>query len=126
MKSAKNWTVPPNLVDPSIQAAYENPSVDESLQQFIWGYPEVVSIRKYLADKIGWDQLKTDETLLPILRNLSASHSTERSAEKLQTTLDSFVNSGGEINLKPRLQAAVDRLKNDAEIKNHKRPRSVY
>ncbi|XP_055709950.1 DNA excision repair protein ERCC-5 homolog [Phlebotomus papatasi] len=57
---------------PSIQVlqAYLYPDVDDSKEAFVWGSPDVESIRELAKKKFGWPRSRTDELLDPVLKKL--------------------------------------------------------
>lgn len=57
---------------PSIQVlqAYLYPDVDDSKEAFVWGSPDVESIRELAKKKFGWTRSRTDELLDPVLKKL--------------------------------------------------------
>ncbi|XP_055681995.1 DNA excision repair protein ERCC-5 homolog isoform X2 [Lutzomyia longipalpis] len=58
---------------PSINVlrAYLYPDVDDSQEAFVWGSPDVESIREFTKKKFGWTSNRTDELLDPVLKKLS-------------------------------------------------------
>ncbi|KAI9595498.1 hypothetical protein BDF19DRAFT_440680 [Syncephalis fuscata] len=57
--------------DPRVADAYLHPTVDDTSGLFQWELPDLDGIRWYLMKKIGWEQEKVDERLLPIIRRLN-------------------------------------------------------
>jgi DNA excision repair protein ERCC-5 len=45
--------------------AYMQPIVDEDPETLDWGMPDLDGIRRYMRQKAGWDEVKTDGPLLP-------------------------------------------------------------
>lgn len=54
----------------NVAEAYLYPTVNEEKDAFTWGYPDAVSICEFTKKNFGWTKLKTDETLLPVLKKL--------------------------------------------------------
>jgi len=93
-----------------------NPTVDSSMEPFRWGTPDLDSIRQYTNVKFGWDQLKCDTLLKPMMKIF------ECQAKEIsrQMTLDNFVTIGKSSLLLPttkrkiksqRLARAMKKLK---------------
>lgn len=56
--------------------------MDDSRGSFLWGKPDVDKIREFCQRYFGWNRMKTDESLYPVLKHLNA-HQT-------QLRIDSF------------------------------------
>lgn len=80
----KTWTLPSNFGSDEIIDAYMNPKIDDSKERFVFGRPDLELLRRFCAQKFGWEAAKTDELLLPVLRAYD-----ER---QTQQTLDNFVS----------------------------------
>ncbi|SMN22387.1 similar to Saccharomyces cerevisiae YGR258C RAD2 Single-stranded DNA endonuclease, cleaves single-stranded DNA during nucleotide excision repair to excise damaged DNA [Maudiozyma saulgeensis] len=52
--------------------AYMNPEVDHDTTPFVWGYPAIDMLRNFLEDHLGWTQEKTDEILLPLMKDINS------------------------------------------------------
>uniref|UniRef100_A0A8B9G9Y8 DNA repair protein complementing XP-G cells n=1 Tax=Amazona collaria TaxID=241587 RepID=A0A8B9G9Y8_9PSIT len=69
--------------NPAVAEAYLNPMVDETRGSFIWGKPDVEQIREYpFTNRFGWTRVKTDEILLPVMKQLNL--------QQTQLRIDSF------------------------------------
>nr|XP_006131090.1 DNA repair protein complementing XP-G cells isoform X1 [Pelodiscus sinensis] len=68
--------------NPAVVEAYLKPVVDESKGTFIWGRPDVEQIREFCQNCFGWTRTKTDEILLPVLKQLNS--------QQTQLRIDSF------------------------------------
>ncbi|XP_054829644.1 DNA excision repair protein ERCC-5 [Eublepharis macularius] len=68
--------------NPAVAEAYLYPIVDESKGSFVWGRPDLELIREFCQSHFGWTKLKTDEVLLPVLKQLNA--------QQTQLRIDSF------------------------------------
>ncbi|ORY04915.1 PIN domain-like protein [Basidiobolus meristosporus CBS 931.73] len=82
----KKCYIPSSFPDRRVREAYINPMVDDSDQKFQWGIPDLDGLRGYMQDKLRWPESKTDETLIPIIKNIN-----QRKVEGNQTTLDGFL-----------------------------------
>ncbi|KYO39401.1 DNA repair protein complementing XP-G cells isoform B [Alligator mississippiensis] len=68
--------------NPAVAEAYWKPVVDERKGSFIWGRPDVEEIREFCLNHFGWTRTKTDEVLLPVIKQLNS--------EQTQLRIDSF------------------------------------
>lgn len=55
----------------SVRDAYMNPTVDFDETKFVWGSPDLDKLRNFLRQTIGWDKAKSDEVLVPLIRDLN-------------------------------------------------------
>ncbi|XP_062831531.1 DNA excision repair protein ERCC-5 [Anolis carolinensis] len=81
-KKLRKLEVAPGFPNPDVAEAYLHPVVDESKGSFIWGRPDLEEIREFCQSHFGWTKLKTDEVLLPVLKQLNA--------QQTQLRIDSF------------------------------------
>lgn len=51
--------------------AYLNPEVDKDPSPFEWGVPDLEGLRDFLMATIGWSQERTDEVLVPVIRDMN-------------------------------------------------------
>ncbi|NXX76664.1 ERCC5 protein, partial [Urocolius indicus] len=83
--------------NPAVAEAYLKPVVDETRSSFTWGKPDIEQIREYpftiyqgfslisctfCQDHFGWTRTKTDEILLPVVKQLNL--------QQTQLRIDSF------------------------------------
>ncbi|XP_015706948.1 DNA repair protein complementing XP-G cells isoform X1 [Coturnix japonica] len=68
--------------NPAVAEAYLKPVVDETRGSFTWGKPDVEQIREFCKDHFGWNRTKTDEILLPVMKQLNL--------QQTQLRIDSF------------------------------------
>ncbi|XP_019385228.1 PREDICTED: DNA repair protein complementing XP-G cells-like isoform X1 [Crocodylus porosus] len=68
--------------NPAVAEAYWKPVVDERKGSFIWGRPDVEEIREFCQNHFGWTKTKTDEVLLPVVKQLNS--------QQTQLRIDSF------------------------------------
>ncbi|KAM9282949.1 DNA excision repair protein ERCC-5-like isoform 1-T2 [Cariama cristata] len=68
--------------NPAVAEAYLKPVVDETRGSFTWGKPDVEQIREFCQDHFGWARKKTDEILLPVMKQLNL--------QQTQLRIDSF------------------------------------
>ncbi|KAM5288074.1 DNA excision repair protein ERCC-5-like [Ctenodactylus gundi] len=87
-KKLRKLQLAPGFPNPAVAEAYLRPVVDESQGSFLWGKPDLHKIREFLTACMfcqryfGWSRTKTDESLCPVLKQLSA--------QQTQLRIDSF------------------------------------
>uniref|UniRef100_A0A8D2L5H2 DNA repair protein complementing XP-G cells n=1 Tax=Varanus komodoensis TaxID=61221 RepID=A0A8D2L5H2_VARKO len=87
-KKLRQLLLAPGFPDPAVAEAYLHPVVDESKGSFVWGRPDLEQIREYPFFSIfseshfGWTKLKTDDVLLPVLKQMNA--------QQTQLRIDSY------------------------------------
>ncbi|PYI03068.1 PIN domain-like protein [Aspergillus sclerotiicarbonarius CBS 121057] len=117
-KQAAKIFLPPSFPDPRVDVAYQEPEVDSDPSPFQWGVPDLHGLRNYLMSTIGWSQERTDEVLVPVIRDMN-----RREQEGTQSNITSFfsgplgagafaprVRSGGQT----RMEKAFSRLRQQA------------
>lgn len=67
----KKLFLPVDFPSPAVEDAYLNPQVDSSSENFVWGIPDLEGIRRFLMSAVGWGPEKTDEVLVPIVRDIN-------------------------------------------------------
>ncbi|GAU13075.1 hypothetical protein TSUD_173750, partial [Trifolium subterraneum] len=67
-KVSKNWHIPSSFPSETVISAYLSPQVDKSTEPFTWAKPDQLVLRKMCWEKFGWSSLKSDEVLLPVLK----------------------------------------------------------
>lgn len=112
--------LPPTFPNSAVYDAYLHPEVDDSAEPFQWGVPDVEGLRNFLMATIGWGKERTDEVLVPVIRDMN-----RREAEGTQSNITRFfgggVGAGAREAFAPtenrrgtgsrRMAAAVDRLR---------------
>ncbi|KZM19858.1 endonuclease [Ascochyta rabiei] len=63
--------LPPGFPDPRVADAYLNPEVDSDPQPFQWGVPDLAALRSFLSAQIGWSSERTDEVLVPVIKDMN-------------------------------------------------------
>lgn len=120
-KMASKLFLPPSFPDRHIDEAYLNPEVDHDPSQFQWGVPDLNGLRSYLMATIGWSQERTDEVLVPVIRDMN-----RREQEGTQSNITRFISGGqGAGAFAPRVRAegksrmdkAFGRLRSEAETR---------
>ncbi|PVH77678.1 PIN domain-like protein, partial [Cadophora sp. DSE1049] len=90
--------LPPTFPSPAVTEAYLKPDVDSSPDAFQWGVPDLDRLREFLMATIGWTQERTDEVLVPVIRDMN-----RREQEGTQANITRYfdgavgagVNTGG-------------------------------
>ncbi|XP_067842805.1 DNA excision repair protein ERCC-5 [Heptranchias perlo] len=72
----------PGFPNPAVSEEYLKPVVDESKGSLSWGRPDLDVIREFCENRFGWTRKKTDEVLLPVMKQLNIHQS--------QLRIDSF------------------------------------
>lgn len=98
-KSAKLF-LPPVFPDLRVDVAYLQPEVDSDPSAFIWGVPDLDSLRSFLMATIGWTQERTDEVLVPVIRDMN-----RREKEGTQSNITQFL--GGSVGVGARVSAGT-------------------
>ncbi len=63
--------LPPTFPSPAVTEAYLKPDVDSTPEPFQWGVPDLDRLREFLMATIGWSQERTDEVLVPVIRDMN-------------------------------------------------------
>ncbi|KAJ5758925.1 hypothetical protein N7520_006081 [Penicillium odoratum] len=119
-KKASKIFLPPSFPDERVEAAYLEPEVDSDPSQFQWGVPDLNGLRGFLMSTIGWSPERTDEVLVPVIRDMN-----RREQEGTQSNITQFmpgpqgagafaprVRNGGV----SRMEKAFGRLQQQAQI----------
>jgi DNA excision repair protein ERCC-5 len=93
--------LPTNFPDPRVAEAYLEPTVDNDPQPFQWGVPDLDALRTFLSSQIGWSWERTDEVLVPVIRDMN-----RREKEGTQSNITRFFEGGvGAGAFAPRIRA---------------------
>lgn len=90
--------------------SYLNPEVDHDKTPFVWANPDLDMLREFLYSYLGWPQEKTDEVLIPLIRDINA----RKKAPKQSTLTDFFPREyldQKKLNLGKRLTTAAGKMK---------------
>ncbi|KAJ5131061.1 DNA excision repair protein Rad2 [Penicillium bovifimosum] len=85
-KKASKIFLPPSFPDSRVDEAYLEPEVDDDPSQFQWGVPDLNGLRNFLMTTIGWSQERTDEVLVPVIRDMN-----RREQEGTQSNITQFM-----------------------------------
>ena len=88
-KNAAKIFLPNTFPDPRVDHAYMNPEVDKDPQPFQWGVPDLDALRQFLMATIGWSQERTDEVLVPVIKDMN-----RRENEGTQANITQFFGGG--------------------------------
>lgn len=119
-KKASKIFLPPVFPDERVENAYLEPEVDSDPSQFQWGVPDLNGLRGFLMATVGWSQERTDEVLVPVIRDMN-----RREQEGTQSNITQFmqgpqgagalaprVRTGGP----SRMEKAFGRLQQQAQL----------
>ncbi|CAR27839.1 ZYRO0D07788p [Zygosaccharomyces rouxii] len=99
-----------NFPSETVKNAYLNPEVDNDKTEFVWGTPDLDMLRSFFKRKVGWPQEKTDEVLVPLIRDMN-----KRKKSKQSTITEFFpreyIQGQRNLNLGKRLSTASGKLK---------------
>ncbi|KAI4282922.1 MAG: hypothetical protein L6R35_005287 [Caloplaca aegaea] len=88
-KQAQKLFLPSQFPDRRVDIAYLEPEVDSDASAFEWGVPDLDSLRSFLMATIGWTQERTDEVLVPVIRDMN-----RRDVEGTQANITQFFSGG--------------------------------
>jgi DNA excision repair protein ERCC-5 len=119
----KRMFLPKTFPDLRVDDAYLHPDVDSDPQPFQWGVPDLDRLRSFLMATIGWSQERTDEILVPVVRDMN-----RRVVEGTQANITKFFTGavgvggnveGARLGMKGkesgRMKTAYKRLRGEAE-----------
>lgn len=87
--NATKLFLPTGFPSPAVYDAYLQPDVDKNPEAFQWGVPDLEGLRRFLMATIGWSPERTDEVLVPVIRDLN-----RRDMEGTQSNITRFFESG--------------------------------
>ncbi|KAL8934158.1 MAG: hypothetical protein Q9216_006044 [Gyalolechia sp. 2 TL-2023] len=88
-KQAQKLFLPSPFPDRRVDVAYLEPEVDNDPSSFEWGVPDLDALRSFLMATIGWTQERTDEVLVPVIRDMN-----RREVEGTQANITQFFGGG--------------------------------
>ena len=91
-KNATKLFLPAVFPDLRVDHAYLHPEVDSDPSPFQWGVPDLDALRSFLMATIGWSQERTDEVLVPVIKDIN-----RRENEGTQANITRFF--GGSVGL---------------------------
>ena len=87
--AAMKLFLPKSFPDLRVDAAYLQPEVDADPSNFEWGVPDLDALRSFLMATIGWTQERTDEILVPVIKDMN-----RREVEGTQANITKFFGGG--------------------------------
>ncbi|KAF1810356.1 PIN domain-like protein [Eremomyces bilateralis CBS 781.70] len=84
-KNSTKLFLPVNFPDPRVEDAYLHPEVDSDPSTFVWGVPDLDRLRSFLMATVGWSPERTDEVLVPVIRDMN-----RRELEGTQSNITNF------------------------------------
>jgi DNA excision repair protein ERCC-5 len=108
----------PSFPSPAVYDAYLHPDVDKNPEQFQWGAPDLEGLRRFLMATIGWSPERTDEVLVPVIRDVNR-RDMEGTQSNITRYFEGSVGVGAKEAFAPRqrqagskrMAAAVNRLR---------------
>lgn len=88
-RNASKIFLPTVFPDKRVDHAYLHPEVDRDPQEFVWGVPDLDALRQFLMTTIGWTQERTDEVLVPVIKDMN-----RRENEGTQANITQFFSGG--------------------------------
>lgn len=70
-RTASKIFLPNTFPDQRVEQAYLHPEVDRDPSPFAWGVPDLDALRQYLMATIGWTPERTDEVLVPVIKDMN-------------------------------------------------------
>ena len=95
-KHASKLFLPAVFPDKRVDQAYLHPEVDSDPSPFQWGVPDLDALRAFLMATIGWSQDRTDEVLVPVIKDMN-----RRENEGTQANITQFFGGGVGVGGKP-------------------------
>lgn len=95
-KNASKLFLPAIFPDQRVDQAYLHPEVDKDPLPFQWGVPDLDALRSFLMATIGWSQERTDEVLVPVIKDMN-----RRENEGTQANITQFFGGGVGVGGKP-------------------------
>ncbi|EKD17163.1 uncharacterized protein L3040_005385 [Drepanopeziza brunnea f. sp. 'multigermtubi'] len=84
-QQATKLFLPTGFPSKAVTEAYWKPEVDKTPEAFQWGVPDLEKLRDFLMATIGWSQERTDEVLVPVIRDMN-----RREQEGTQSNITRF------------------------------------
>jgi len=89
--------LPLGFPSPAVFEAYLKPEVDDSPEKFQWGIPDLEGLRQFLMSTIGWGPERTDEVLVPVIRDMN-----KRAVEGTQTNITRYFEGSVGVGAAPK------------------------
>jgi DNA excision repair protein ERCC-5 len=108
--------LPPGFPNPAVAEAYLKPEVDRSAEPFQWGVPNLEGLRQFLMATIGWSQERTDEVLVPVIRDMN-KRGVEGTQSNITRYFEGSVGVGAKEAFAPRQRVKGSKRMADAVTK---------
>lgn len=116
--NATKLFLPPGFPSAAVYDAYLEPDVDNNPEAFQWGVPDLEGLRRFLMATIGWSPERTDEVLVPVIRDMNR-RDIEGTQSNITRYFEGSVGVGAKEAFAPRqrakgskrMAAAVNRLR---------------
>lgn len=95
-RNASKIFLPAVFPDKRVDYAYLHPEVDSDPSAFAWGVPDLEALRQFLMATIGWTQERTDEVLVPVIKDMN-----RRENEGTQANITRFFSGGVGVGARP-------------------------
>ncbi len=95
-KNATKLFLPTIFPDTRVDHAYLHPEVNKDPSPFQWGVPDLNALRSFLMATIGWSQERTDEVLVPVIKDMN-----RREDEGTQANITQFYGGSVGVGSKP-------------------------
>ncbi|KAH7027716.1 uncharacterized protein B0I36DRAFT_327721 [Microdochium trichocladiopsis] len=117
--------LPPGFPSEPVFEAYLKPDVDSDPEPFQWGVPDVEGLRQFLMQTIGWSPERTDEILVPVVRDMNR-RGVEGTQANITRFFDGAVGVGAKEAFAPRQKGktskrmveAVNKLRSHAVVES--------
>ncbi|ESP01726.1 hypothetical protein LOTGIDRAFT_172483, partial [Lottia gigantea] len=132
----RSLQVIPGFPSEAVVEAYFKPTIDDSLEPFSWGTPDLDLLREFGKKKLGWTKEKVDELIKPLLKQLAETRTQTKINGFFQP--ENFVNPAriksqrirqvlGKINSKPETNKddEIDIIQPAEEVKKPRKPRET-
>lgn len=91
--------------------AYMRPEVDHDTTPFNWGVPDLDMLRDFLYRSLGWQQEKSDEVLIPLIRDINQKKKEKKQMKLTEFFPKEFISENRKIKLGKRIITATGKLK---------------
>ena len=85
-RARRRWRLNEGFPSKAVVDAYMHPRVNASTEEFSWSTPDVVGLRIFMNDKLGWEESQVNQHLLPVMRELSQKKSAQTRIDGYFTT----------------------------------------
>ncbi|QGN13724.1 DNA repair protein RAD2 [Kluyveromyces marxianus] len=100
-----------NFPSAAVYDAYIHPTVDSDKTKFVWGSPDLDKLRSFLQQTIGWNREKSDEVLVPLIRDLNKRKSTGVQKRINEFFPVQYLQQEKQYKLGKRIETATSKLK---------------